>query len=60
MEARMKRTLFHGMHQEYINVWTSQEEFLQTYEAKLKKKLMLHSKISKFYSKMYEIMYVLI
>ncbi|CAD7091006.1 unnamed protein product [Hermetia illucens] len=45
LEARMKRTLFHGMHQEYINVWTSQEEFLQTYEAKLKKKLMLHSKI---------------
>uniref|UniRef100_A0A0K8TNM0 Putative snare protein syntaxin 1 n=1 Tax=Tabanus bromius TaxID=304241 RepID=A0A0K8TNM0_TABBR len=48
LEARMKRTLFYGMHQEYINIWTSHEEFLQNYETKLKKNLQLHSKIMNY------------
>lgn len=48
LEARMKRTLFHGMHQEYINIWNNHEQFLQSYETKLKKNLQMHSKIMNY------------
>lgn len=50
LEARMKRTLFYGLHQSYINIWTRNEAFLQSYEDKLKKNLQLHSKIMNFNS----------
>lgn len=49
LEARMKRTLFYGLHQTYVNIWNKNECFLQSYEAKLKKNLLLHSRISKFF-----------
>ncbi|XP_036319014.1 syntaxin-4 [Rhagoletis pomonella] len=45
LEARMKRTLFYGLYQSYIQIWTKNEEFLQLYERKLKKNLEIHSKI---------------
>ncbi|XP_067640299.1 syntaxin-4 isoform X3 [Eurosta solidaginis] len=45
LEARMKRTLFYGLYQSYIQIWTRNEEFLQLYERKLKKNLEMHSKI---------------
>ncbi|KAH8409174.1 hypothetical protein KR009_009811, partial [Drosophila setifemur] len=45
LEARMKRTLFYGLHQTFINLWHKNELFLQNYEAKYKKNLRLHSKI---------------
>lgn len=45
LEARMKRTLFYGLHQSFINVWTNNERFLQTYEDRLKKNLIMYSKI---------------
>ncbi|XP_039960886.1 syntaxin-4 [Bactrocera neohumeralis] len=45
LEARMKRTLFYGLYQSYIQIWTKNEEFLQLYERKLKKNLEMHSKI---------------
>ncbi|KAM7347475.1 uncharacterized protein ACRADG_007041 [Cochliomyia hominivorax] len=45
LEARMKRTLFYGLHQSYINMWTKNETFLQNYEQKLKKNLQMQSKI---------------
>lgn len=45
LEARMKRTLFYGLYQSYINVWTRNEEFLQNYEQKLKKNLQMQSRI---------------
>ncbi|XP_046803146.1 syntaxin-4 [Lucilia cuprina] len=45
LEARMKRTLFYGLHQSYINMWTKNEAFLQNYEQKLKKNLQMQSKI---------------
>lgn len=47
LEARMKRTLFYGLHQTFINLWHKNELFLQNYETKVKKNLRLHSKISK-------------
>ena len=49
LEARMKRTLFYGLHQSYINIWTKNEQFLQNYEQKLKKNLQMQSKISKYF-----------
>ncbi|SPP86918.1 blast:Syntaxin-4 [Drosophila guanche] len=45
LEARMKRTLFYGLYQTYINLWQKNELFLQNYEQKIKKNLRLHSKI---------------
>ncbi|XP_017103423.2 syntaxin-4 isoform X1 [Drosophila bipectinata] len=45
LEARMKRTLFYGLHQTFINLWHKNELFLQNYETKVKKNLRLHSKI---------------
>ncbi|BFG00743.1 syntaxin-4 [Drosophila madeirensis] len=45
LEARMKRTLFYGLYQTYINLWQKNELFLQNYELKIKKNLRLHSKI---------------
>ncbi|XP_065363789.1 syntaxin-4 [Calliphora vicina] len=45
LEARMKRTLFYGLHQSYINMWTKNETFLQNYELKLKKNLQMQSRI---------------
>lgn len=47
LEARMKRTLFYGLHQTFINLWHKNELFLQNYETKVKKNLRLHTKISK-------------
>lgn len=47
LEARMKRTLFYGLYQSYVNMWTRNEEFLQYYEQKLKKNLQMQSRISK-------------
>ncbi|KAH8280680.1 hypothetical protein KR018_002588, partial [Drosophila ironensis] len=49
LEARMKRTLFYGLHQTFINLWHKNELFLQNYETKVKKNLRLHSKISEFH-----------
>ncbi|EDV45680.1 syntaxin-4 [Drosophila erecta] len=45
LEARMKRTLFYGLHQTFINLWHKNELFLQNYETKVKKNLRLHTKI---------------
>ncbi|XP_017143871.1 syntaxin-4 isoform X2 [Drosophila miranda] len=45
LEARMKRTLFYGLYQTYINLWQKNELFLQNYELKIKKNLRLHTKI---------------
>ncbi|XP_034118345.1 syntaxin-4 isoform X1 [Drosophila albomicans] len=45
LEARMKRTLFYGLYQTYINLWQKNELFLQNYETKVKKNLRMHSKI---------------
>uniref|UniRef100_A0A1B0G2T0 t-SNARE coiled-coil homology domain-containing protein n=1 Tax=Glossina morsitans morsitans TaxID=37546 RepID=A0A1B0G2T0_GLOMM len=45
LEARMKRTLFYGLYQSYVNMWTRNEEFLQYYEQKLKKNLQMQSRI---------------
>ncbi|EDV99692.1 syntaxin-4 [Drosophila grimshawi] len=45
LEARMKRTLFYGLYQTYINLWQKNELFLQNYETKVKKNLRIHSKI---------------
>ncbi|XP_030386723.1 syntaxin-4 isoform X2 [Scaptodrosophila lebanonensis] len=45
LEARMKRTLFYGLYQTYINLWQRNEEFLQHYELKMKKNLRMHTKI---------------
>ncbi|XP_017055134.1 syntaxin-4 isoform X1 [Drosophila ficusphila] len=45
LEARIKRTLFYGLHQTFINLWHKNELFLQNYEAKVKKNLRLHTKI---------------
>ncbi|KAL7745376.1 hypothetical protein ACLKA6_015388 [Drosophila palustris] len=45
LEARMKRTLFYGLYQTYINLWQKNELFLQNYETKIKKNLRMHSKI---------------
>ncbi|XP_023164799.2 syntaxin-4 isoform X1 [Drosophila hydei] len=45
LEARMKRTLFYGLYQTFINLWQKNEQFLQNYETKVKKNLRLHSKI---------------
>ncbi|XP_030245809.1 syntaxin-4 isoform X1 [Drosophila navojoa] len=45
LEARMKRTLFYGLYQTFINLWQKNEEFLQNYELKVKKNLRMHSKI---------------
>ncbi|KAL5288119.1 Syx4 family protein [Megaselia abdita] len=45
LEARMKRTLFYGLHQSFIHVWNNNEKFLQTYEDRLKKNLVMYSKI---------------
>ncbi|XP_017120527.1 syntaxin-4 isoform X1 [Drosophila elegans] len=45
LEARMKRTLFYGLHQTFINLWHKNEIFLQNYETKVKKNLRLHTKI---------------
>ncbi|KAH8397917.1 hypothetical protein KR222_006417, partial [Zaprionus bogoriensis] len=45
LEARMKRTLFYGLYQTYINLWQKNELFLQNYEMKVKKNLRMHSKI---------------
>lgn len=47
LEARMKRTLFYGLHQSFINVWNNNEKFLQTYEDRLKKNLVMYSKIGR-------------
>nr|CAA16817.1 EG:95B7.1 [Drosophila melanogaster] len=46
LEARMKRTLFYGLHQTFINLWHKNELFLQNYETKVKKNLRLHTKIT--------------
>ncbi|KAH8300855.1 hypothetical protein KR044_000254, partial [Drosophila immigrans] len=45
LESRMKRTLFYGLYQTYINLWQKNELFLQNYETKVKKNLRMHSKI---------------
>nr|AAL48544.1 RE02884p [Drosophila melanogaster] len=45
LEARMKRTIFYGLHQTFINLWHKNELFLQNYETKVKKNLRLHTKI---------------
>ncbi|ALC48195.1 Syx4, partial [Drosophila busckii] len=45
LEARMKRTLFYGLYQTYINLWQKNEAFLQNYEQKVKKNLRMHTKI---------------
>ncbi|XP_037942971.1 syntaxin-4 isoform X2 [Teleopsis dalmanni] len=50
LEARMKRTLFYGLYQSYINIWNKNEEFLQMYENKLKKNLQMHTKIINYNS----------
>lgn len=48
LESRMKRTLFYGLHQNYIDIWRKNEQFLHNYETKLKQHLQLQSKISEW------------
>ncbi|XP_061392625.1 syntaxin-4-like [Musca vetustissima] len=45
LESRMKRTLFYGLHQNYIDIWRKNEQFLHNYETKLKQHLQMQSKI---------------
>ncbi|XP_075159308.1 syntaxin 4 [Haematobia irritans] len=45
LESRMKRTLFYGLHQNYIDIWRKNEQFLHNYETKLKHHLQMQSKI---------------
>ncbi|EDW81925.2 uncharacterized protein Dwil_GK25401 [Drosophila willistoni] len=45
LEARMKRTLFYGLHQTFLNLWHKNESILQNFELKVKKNLRMHSKI---------------
>ncbi|XP_073834151.1 syntaxin-4-like [Musca autumnalis] len=43
--ARMKRILYYGLFQKYVDTWTEMEEFLQDHETNLKNKLKTQSKI---------------
>ncbi|XP_013109526.1 syntaxin-4 isoform X2 [Stomoxys calcitrans] len=43
--ARMKRILYYGLFQKYVEIWTETEQFLQNYEANTRKTLKTQSKI---------------
>ncbi|KAI8127881.1 Syntaxin-4 [Lucilia cuprina] len=43
--ARMKRTLYFGFFQQYILLWSKNEQFLMDFEQKLKKRLQMQSQI---------------
>ncbi|XP_065364698.1 syntaxin-4-like [Calliphora vicina] len=43
--ARMKRLLYFGFFQQYVIIWTKNEQFLLEFEQKLKKKLQMQSQI---------------
>uniref|UniRef100_A0A1I8MCS2 t-SNARE coiled-coil homology domain-containing protein n=1 Tax=Musca domestica TaxID=7370 RepID=A0A1I8MCS2_MUSDO len=43
--ARMKRILYYGLFQKYVEIWTEMEEFLQEYENNLKRTLRTQSRI---------------
>lgn len=45
--ARMKRILYYSLFQKYIDVWTETEQFLQEYEANVKRALRAQSKVCK-------------
>lgn len=45
--ARMKRILYYGLFQKYVEIWTEMEEFLQEYENNLKRTLRTQSRICK-------------
>lgn len=47
-KARMKRALYYGFFQQYIQLWTKHEAILQKYEQQLKKNLQMQSKICKY------------
>ncbi|XP_075159305.1 syntaxin-4-like isoform X2 [Haematobia irritans] len=43
--ARMKRILYYGLFQKYVDIWTETEQFLQDYENNIKNTLKMQSKI---------------
>ncbi|XP_061392627.1 syntaxin-4-like [Musca vetustissima] len=43
--ARMKRILYYGLFQKYVDIWSEMEEFLQEYENNLKRTLRAQSRI---------------
>ncbi|KAM7348225.1 syntaxin-4-like isoform 2-T2 [Cochliomyia hominivorax] len=43
--ARMKRGLYYGFFQQYIMLWSRNEQFLMDFEQKMKKKLQIQSQI---------------
>lgn len=48
--ARIKRTNFFCIRDDFLNAWREHEHFLMTYEEKVKKTLIRHAKISKYYT----------
>lgn len=46
--ARMKRILYYGIFQRYIEIWTETERFMQEYEANVKNRLRAQSRICRY------------